>query len=569
MPIGNLPEGAKQVYLDAEVIAKESTCVDSPDVAECAAKMAWAAVERKYKKVGDDWVRKANVEFDMTITRASFDKGTGEMRCRAVASDTVEDSYGDSMSIPLFNDFIARIRSDESAPEMYRSEFWQGGMPYVSISHYWDLDGKAVPGEIRSVYVDGNRLKSLIILDDDPLGRACFRAICDDLYGEDPPENKVRISIGFLDWQHRHKSNGVVFNRNSLDDNCLECAKGNTGLEFLRGQLIHEAFTRVPVNERTSIEVERSDMAKTREEDAASIIGEELAEEIEAESELVGKSEALVVKSDEDADETEAESPESEEPEVVEEVEQPAEEQIETSDTVSESEDEADTPTEVKSEALEERAGPTSLQEYFKAEEAREELFRMSDLWYALNDVVYNIFQDESIEDKAKAVEGATDEFRSQLAAKAVVLMSEAEEPVEPAEVAEAHILDNAFAAFRASYDQVVKSDVPEVERLQALQGPVDQFVTDLRSSVEQPEVGENGDANDSGRIAQLEKSMTQVGSDISMIRELLTTGRVPENTAPERRSIAVDPLVPGANGAEQPVSNKIRDIVNKSVGIG
>jgi len=566
MPTGNLPEGAKQVYLDAEVVAKESTCVDSPDVAECAAKMAWAAVKRKYKKVGDDWVRKADIEFDMTITRASFDKGTGEMRCRAVASDTVEDSYGDSMSIPLFNDFIARINNGEPVPEMYRSDFWEGGMPYVSISHYWDLDGKAVPGEVRSVYVDGNRLKSLIVLDDSPLGRACFRAICDDLYGENPPEEKVRISIGFLDWQHRHKSNSVIFTRNSLDDKCVECFKGNTGLEFLRGQLIHEAFTRVPVNERTSIEVERSDMAKTREEDAASIIGEDLAEEIESESKLVGKSEALVVKSDEDVDETVAESPESEEPEVVEEVEQPAEEQVETSDTVSELEDEADPPAEQKSEALEERAGPTTLQAYFEAEEAREEIWRMNDLWYALNDVVYNIFQDEAIEDKAEAIKGATDEFRSQLAAKAVVLMSEAE---ESAEVAEAHILDDAFSTFRASYDEVMKSDIPEVERLQAFQGPVDQFVTDLRSSVEQPEVGEDGDANDSGRIAQLEKSMTQVGSDISMIKELLTTGQTSHSAAPERRSIAVDPLNPGANSREKPAPNSIRGIAERSVGLG
>jgi len=32
-------------------------------------------------------------------------------------------------------------------------------MPYLSISHYPDLEGKAVPGELQSIYMDGNRLK--------------------------------------------------------------------------------------------------------------------------------------------------------------------------------------------------------------------------------------------------------------------------------------------------------------------------------------------------------------------------------------------------------------------------
>jgi len=68
-------------------------------------------------------------------------------------------------------------------------------------------------------------------------------------------------------------------------------------------------MTRVPVNQRTDMEVERA--MTTRKEDAASIIGDELAEEIEDKAKLVGKSEALVIK----ADETEevVETPEEEE----------------------------------------------------------------------------------------------------------------------------------------------------------------------------------------------------------------------------------------------------------------
>jgi hypothetical protein len=85
---------------------------------------------------------------------------------------------------------------------------------------------------------------------------------------------------------------------------------------------------------------------------------------------------------------------------------------------------------------------------------------------------------------------------------------------------------------------------------------------------VEQPVDGEGGEADDS-RIGQLEKSMAQVGSDIGMIKELLQTGKVSQSAAPERRSITVDPLNPGANGSEQPAPNSIRGIVNRSVGLG
>ncbi|RMD57941.1 hypothetical protein D6833_13430 [Candidatus Parcubacteria bacterium] len=148
---------------------------------------------------------------------------------------------------------------------------------------------------------------------DTELGRRCFRAICEDLYAREksqadkPP---VRISIAFLDWKHRHKETGYVFERRSLDDICPECIKGILagevdGKEFLRGQLVQLALTRVPVNERTLMEVDRS-MAEeitTKLEDAASIIGEDLAKEIEKKTEsMVGKSQALVVKSEEGAE---------------------------------------------------------------------------------------------------------------------------------------------------------------------------------------------------------------------------------------------------------------------------
>jgi len=301
-----LPEGVKNLPPDQQTkwrkifnAAYDGTCKDEGDRRdECAARVAWSQIDEKYKGKSSPVAR-----FSMAITKASLDEATGEMRWVASASDTDEDSYGDNMSLELFQDFIRRIEENEPAPEEFRSEFWQGGKPYLSISHYPDLNGKAVPGVIDTVYVDGKFFKSKGRFFDTPLGRACFNAIREDK-GKAPDE-KVRISIAFLDWKHQHKSPGnFTFTRKSTTDICPEClreliAGKSDGKIFLSGQLIHEAMTRVPVNTRTSMEVDLS-MAKTRKEDAESIIGEELAEELEKEAAMVGKSEALVIKSDEE-----------------------------------------------------------------------------------------------------------------------------------------------------------------------------------------------------------------------------------------------------------------------------
>jgi hypothetical protein len=215
------------------------------------------------------------------------------------------------MTLELFGDFLRRIEANEAAPEEFRSDFWSGGMPYLSISHYPDFNGDGVPGDVEVVYVDGNYLKAKGTYRDTPLGRACFKAICDDLYNTQKSENKdkVRVSIAFLDWKHKHKSNGFIFERESLHSICPECLRelvtgDYQGKEFLRGQLIHLAHTRVPVNKRTLMEVDKS-MATTRKDDAASIVGDELADELEKKAKAaasVSKSEALVVKADDDQD---------------------------------------------------------------------------------------------------------------------------------------------------------------------------------------------------------------------------------------------------------------------------
>lgn len=312
MPTGNLPEGARKIYNAAEANAKKTTCKDREDKDACAAKIAWSAVKNKYKKVGDKWIPKAEVSsFSMAITRTSYDKATNTRRWKAVASDTADDLYNDNMTLELYEDFLSRIESKEQPPEAHRSDFWSGGMPYLSVSHYSDLNGKGVPGPVDTVFIDGTELKSTGRFDDTPLGKACFQAISKDLDTKSavPDDQKIRISIAFLDWKHKHKSTGFVFDRMASEEAfCPECLKEMIesaetgklpkGKVFLQGQLVHLALTRVPVNERTKMEVERS--MTTRKEDAESIIGEELAEELDEASLVVGKSEALVIKAEEE-----------------------------------------------------------------------------------------------------------------------------------------------------------------------------------------------------------------------------------------------------------------------------
>jgi len=301
MSTGNLPGSAKTLW--EKVYQKSKTNGDSE---EKAAKKAWGAVRNAGwpKDEEGKWHKKAQLsEFALTIKSASYHKATGEMRWRADASDTDDDSYNDNMTLELFNEFVSFIEENKSAPEEFRTEFWKGGMPYLSISHYSDLNGEGVPGNIENVYIDGTYLKAKGIYSDTPLGRAWFRSICDDLYNEESEiKDKVRISIAFLDYMHKHKSNGYIFDRKELSDFCPECLREliegeYAGKEYMKGQLIHLAHTRVPVNKRTLMEVDKS--MTTRKEDAASIVGEELAEELD-EKATVGKSEALVIKADEE-----------------------------------------------------------------------------------------------------------------------------------------------------------------------------------------------------------------------------------------------------------------------------
>jgi len=249
------------------------------------------------------------VEMSMRINKASYNKSEDNpRRWTAIDSDTDDDLYAEKMSMELYQDFKSRIDNNIPVPEQFKSVIcehdWCGGMPYLSIAHYKaGGDKKNVPGEVESLFIDGTRLKSKGTLHDNPLGRKTFDALVEDLYKRksgDMEHLPVRISIGFLDLEHKHRSavggQEFTFTRKSIGEICPLCATGVGGKIYTKGQLVHLAMTRVPVNPRTEMSVEKSmDEIQSKKQDAESIVGD-LAKELEEKSIA---SDMLVVRSDE------------------------------------------------------------------------------------------------------------------------------------------------------------------------------------------------------------------------------------------------------------------------------
>jgi hypothetical protein len=239
--------------------------------------------------------------FEMYITKSRFDTKRNAMVWNMVASDDQKDYFGEMMSLQLFNDFIQRIESEQPLPEEYVSVIreksgWVGGLPYVSVSHYKSgIDGANIAGDVDLVYVDGNKLKAKGTFRDTELGRAVFKSVNEDIAGTSTYPEKTRVSIGFLDMEHSHGD--MVFTRKSISDKCPMCENGDGDIQYLKGQLVHLAVTRIPANDRTDVDLEEKMAIKTKKEDAESIVGKTLAESLEV-NKSVAEEDVLVVKSD-------------------------------------------------------------------------------------------------------------------------------------------------------------------------------------------------------------------------------------------------------------------------------
>lgn len=270
----------------------------------------------------------------MYISKSTMQDGL--MKWSAVNSDTSKDLYGERMSLELYRKMLSYIKNSVPPPDDFRqmvcSDYWCGGMPYVSIAHYPDLNGKAVPGQPLELFIDGSQLKAKGILFDTPLGRAVWKSLKQDEMKQKSgaDDEKIRISIAFLDLAHKHGENGTVFERKSIHSVCSQCAKGVGEKIYVDGYLVHLALTRVPVNPRTIMQAEdimaKKSKIETRKEDALSIVQDEtLVNELS--DALSEKSDVLVEMSDTEVVESAqvelAKTPPMEEEEDMEEDEKP------------------------------------------------------------------------------------------------------------------------------------------------------------------------------------------------------------------------------------------------------
>lgn len=303
MPIGlskapkTLPKAARQLWVDTFNGALEGCEGTTKECDERAAKISWDQIKGKYRKVKDKWIAKSEYEDSyhdilLNITKASL-QPDGSVRWQAVASDTGKDKAEERTSADLFQDWIDRVTYKADVGYLPKPK-----MPFLGVSHYPALDGFGEAGTTRRMYIDGNVFKADGVFNaNSPVGQKLLDAVKAELSlvkKGNQPEKPIRISAGWWDIEHYHEDSNFLFTRQALTDKCPLCDKGQTADKVYKaGQLDHFAATRVPMNPRTSLELEEKSMANkiTRREDAESIIGPDEAEEMERRARMVGKSE--------------------------------------------------------------------------------------------------------------------------------------------------------------------------------------------------------------------------------------------------------------------------------------
>lgn len=264
-----MPKHAQEIWISAYNSAIKQYDGDE----EKANATAWAAVSRDYKKVGNKWVKKMDEMKYLSMVISKVSKRQGVMHFETTASDTDWDSDDERLTLELFDDFI---RQEGAKKAELGDEYVP---PYLSISHF-----QMPVGDVDAFWTQGNRFKTRGIFYDDKFGRALFKAIVKERVSGEEVENPVKISIGF--WPH-------------------EAREEDGKIAYTKGEFDHEAATRVPINVRATFDEVIEKSMTTKKEDAASMIGEELAIELDDDErrrrEKGDLEDGMVIKSEEDS----------------------------------------------------------------------------------------------------------------------------------------------------------------------------------------------------------------------------------------------------------------------------
>lgn len=512
------------------------------------------------------------VEIPMFITRVSTDRQSGARRWYATASGLAKDLFTERMSIQLYKDFIKRIESKEIAPKPFISKAWQGGLPYVGIAHYLDLDGYGIVGPTDQVFIDGKTLKMRGRFNDTPLSDKAYESIEKDIKDKVSQDERVRVSIAFIDWAHKHEGAGD-FVRKSLKDQCLLCAKGVGEKIYLSGHLVHLGLTRMPAYEDTDITLEERAMeTKTaKRDDAASIVGDELADELEEREALTERSSeevapgAVVIRHDDEEYEDEDED----------------EKKKKKRKNAKSSKDDG--------AAYRALGGAKSLDEADAFLEKSGD--GLIDSWGVFADVLSNLSSEES----TPAIREVVTDFQTRLdvmTAKAVIeiqksisggvkvaeevkvtepkITEEVIEPTEPAaevpEVVEEtpHVLDEALMRIRAAFDDAVAAPGEKNEKLAMLQPAVVELAEAIQKSVDP----QDANAVSAGlSVDDLTQALAPLYAKIEALTQKADAPAERNPAAPIRRAITPAPAVISNQPVRKP--GGLSSIVRRSVGLG
>ena len=215
--------------------------------------------------------------------------------------------------------------------------------------------------------------------------------------------------------------------------------------------------------------------------------------------------------------------------------------------------------------------GATSMKDAKKAQEAKEEMAHVMDLWSMFSNVAWNIMDTESLVDKKAAFVKALDEFKSMLATKAMLEFG----MVEKSE--DAHDLQPALDALLDSIDNSVVLAVDYTQKLESINPAMQEFgkaITDYvtkKSVVETPAPDKNTD-NLLENIKQLIQPITESVQELRSQVGVLEAKSNAQNVEVQRTRIpqprTFQSSVVKKADAEKPKQGSLRDIINKSVGL-
>lgn len=309
----------------------------------------------------------------------------------------------------------------------------------------------------------------------------------------------------------------------------------------------------------------------TRKEDAASIVGASLADEIDA------KNKVQALKLDAMIEMSESEPTEEETKELIAEAEgEPTPEVEEKSETKPE---EVPVQPVAEEKSMEEEylpyGGAVSMKEAQQAQEAKKEMIQVMDMFSMFQNVVWNIIDRSDVKDKKAACTKAVDEFKSMLAAKAMVEFSVAQ-PVPVVEKSEIdqHELKPALDVLLATIDNSLNLEGDVNAKLQLVQPVLQELgeaITDYvgrKSVISEPPAQ---DKNQDNLLEEIKKIIQPISERLASVEaksnaaNVQTKSRIPQ---PRTMSSSVVKKAETTSAEEKPKPGSLKSIVRKSVGI-